>query len=348
MSFDFKKLKTGSLVEVSLDTSQNKNIKLKTIVESILDDKRLVLFAPVFKGVNYPLRIHQAFDLIMVYKQEHLDQYDIFSCQCEVLERMQTDSISTIKILRTGEFKQIQRRNYFRLPLIKTMQFTYENRVYQLLSKDLSGNGLKGYVDFKLPLDAEGILNLDTEDGTLSINFKVIECNPDPEHVNRYELRASFIRVKNTQRSALLKYIFAKQSEVIRKQIDFNNSPSILNTDQHYGDYFQVPPREKVARLGTVGLWALTSVELAFLISAFRNLDMGLNEFFKEFQPSFRPERLNISLATAGLALFFSIVVAYFNESYNQSTKKNIRLHLIIISCIAVFSLIMGILYGDF
>jgi c-di-GMP-binding flagellar brake protein YcgR len=347
MPFDFKKLKTGSLVEISIDSSQNKRIKLKTIVENILDDKRLILFAPVFKGVNYPLRIHQSFDLIMVYKQEHLDQYDIFSCQCEIVERMQTDNISTIGILRTGEFKQIQRRDYFRLPLIKTMEFTYENRVYQVLSKDLSGNGLKGYTDLKLPIDSECILNLDTEDGKLSINFKVIECSPDPEHVNRYELRASFIRVKNTQRSALLKYIFTKQSEVIRKQIDFNNSPSILNTNQHYGDYFQVTSKEKVARLGTVGLWAITSIEIAFLISAFKSIDMGLNEFFKEFQPSFRPERLKISTTTAALSLILSFVVAYFNESFNKRTKKNIRLHLLCISALAICSLIIGILYGS-
>jgi len=346
MSFSFSKLKSGSLVEINVTNDQNKLIKLKTIVENVVSLDEMVLLAPVHQGVNYPLRTNQSFSLIMVNKHTELDQYDIYSCTCKIVERMQVNKISTIRIKRTGDINQVQRRDYFRLPLIKNMTILYDNRIYGMLSKDLSGNGFKGYVDLKLPADSEGVLQLDTGEEKLSLRFKVIDCLQDPEHSRRYELRASFLQIKGSQRSKLLKYIYAKQSEGIRKQIELKNT-SILGTYQSYGDYFDMPTKEKISRIAPIILWALTLINLAYFTMAFKNLDMGLNRFFKAFQRDFRPEFLNVSTSISAILILSSLVAISLNESNNTRTKSRVRIHLILIFLLGAGILTASLLLGS-
>lgn len=339
MAFSFNKLKVGALVEMTLLNDKNTKVHLNTIVENVLSDRELDLFAPIYKGVNFPLRSKQGFDLIMISKHDQADQYDIHSCRCKVVERKQTGSISIIKIQRVGEITQIQRRDYFRLPLIKSMTFLYENRVYQILSKDLSGNGIRGFIDLKLPIDAEGVLQLDTGTETLSINFIVIDCNTDPDQSRRYELRANFHELKSSQLSKLLKYIYARQSETIRKQIDFKSSSSLYQ-HHHYSDFFDMPTREKISRISPPILWALTLTEIAYFSLAFKNLDVGLNHFFKVFRRTFRPEFLNFSAVFSIIIWLIALIAIYFNETYNRKTKTAVRLHILanIIIAIVIFT----------
>lgn len=347
MAFSFNNLKSGALVEMAFVNEKKTDINLKTIVENVVNTDQLILFAPVHKGVNYPLRINQGFNLITVNKQGQDHKYTIYACRCRVIERMQIENISIIKIQRTGDMEQVQRRDYFRLPLIKNMTFLYENRVHQLLSKDLSGNGLKGYIDIKLPFDAEGVLQLDTGDQVLALNFKVIDCHPDPESTRRYEIRLSFVRIKNAQRTRLLKYIYSKQSETIRKQIDFKGSPSLIHSYENYADYFDIPTKEKIARLLPIVLWCMTLINLAYLLSAFRDLDMGLNYFFKEFQRSFRPEFLNVSIAFSVMILLLAIIGMNYNEFYNKRTRFRVRIHLLIMMLISTGVLVVGLMFGQ-
>lgn len=340
MEFGFNKLKVGALVEMTLLNDKNIEIHLNTIVENVISDTELDLFAPIYKGVNFPLRSKQGFNLIMISKHDQADQYDIHSCRCKVIERKQTGNISIIKIQRVGEITQIQRRDYFRLPLIKSMTFLYENRVYQILSKDLSGNGIRGFIDLKLPIESEGILQLDTGTETLSINFVVIDCHMDPDQSRRYELRASFNQLKSSQLSKLLKYIYARQSETIRKQIDFKSSSSLYQ-HQHYSDFFDMSTREKISRISPPILWALTLTEVAYFSLAFKNLDVGLNRFFKVFRRTFRPEFLDFSAIFAVIIWFTALIAIYFNETYNTKTKTAVRFHILanILISIAIFTI---------
>lgn len=338
MNFSFNQLKVGTLVEIEILSKKQDMLKLKTIVEEVIDESELKLFAPIQKGTNYPLRIGDGFNLITVYKYPTVDKYDILSCRCKIVAKGKEGNISIITVQKTGTFKQIQRRNYFRLPLVKNLKLLHGGKEYDLLSKDLSGNGIKGYISRKLPAESEAILYLDTGSKVLELRTKIIDCHPDPDHSYRYEVRGSFIQLKNSQLSGLLKYIFSKQSESIKKQIDFKDYVSILDTEQSYSDFFSMSNLEKIIRISPILLWVITLIEYSYLINTFRNKNMGLNFFFSEFKRSFRPENLVTANTIALIILALCAVSFTANTFYNRKKKTviNIQYILQVILAIAV------------
>jgi c-di-GMP-binding flagellar brake protein YcgR len=341
MNFDFGILKVGSLVEMELMSTENKMIKLKTIVEEVVSNDKLKLFAPVSRGKSYPLRLGQGFTMIVVHKYPTVDKYDILSCRCKIDDRSMDGNVSTILVSRNGDFSQIQRRNYFRLPLIKNIPITYDNQTIELLSKDLSGNGIRGYVSKKVPADTEIFVNLEVNDRTLNLRTKVIECNPDPEHHYRYELRGTFVNIKNTQLSHLMKYIYSKQSEAIRKQIDLKDYVSLVDSEKGYSDFFTMTNMEKVVRIGPVLLWALTLVQYAYLVRAFREQNMGLNYFFGEFTSNFTPEFIKASNSVALITLLIAVFFGYLNIKFNSKTKTRVSINIFLVGLLSLITIII-------
>lgn len=345
MKFNFTNLKVGSLVEMELVTTQDKIIKLKTIVEEIIDESQIKLFAPISRGTNYPIRLDQKFTLITVFKYPTVDKYDILSCQCKITDKQKEGKISTIEITKTGMFSQIQRRNYFRLPLIKNIDIIHDEKKYELLSKDLSGTGIRGYISQSLPENTEGFLMLDVGNKILELNIKIIECKPDPDHSYRYELRGSFINIRNSQLSSVLKYIFNKQSETIRKQIDLKDYVSILDTEAKYSDFFSMSSIEKTIRATPIVLWALTMIEYVYLLGAFKENNMGLNFFFREFIRTYRPEFLLTANSIAIIIVVFATINLLLNLIYNNKTKLRITINLIVIMVLAFITMFIHYLY---
>jgi|LGVF01.2.fsa_nt_gb c-di-GMP-binding flagellar brake protein YcgR len=321
MNFSFTHLKVGSLVEIETLDTDNKMIRLKTIVEDITNESELKLFAPVRKGKTYPLRVGQSFNLITVYKSPTVEKYDILSCRCKIINKEIDGNISTVTIQKVAVFKQVQRRDYFRLPLIKTVKIVHDGNQYDLLSKDLSGSGIRGYLSKRLPAESEAVLYLDVETKVIEINFKIVECNPDPDHTYRYELRGSFVNIKNSQLSQLLKYIFAKQSETIKRQIDMDEYVSILDTDQSYSDFFSMSNLEKIIRISPIMTWTLTLLDTAYVMNAFRDDNMGINFFFGQFTRTFRPEDLMTANIIA-LVTIVAIIIGFLMNTFFNKKKK--------------------------
>lgn len=341
MNFSFSNLKVGSLVEIEIMNAKREMIKLKTIVEDIVSESELTLFAPVQKGKTFPIRLGEGFNLITVYKYPTVDKYDILSCRCKVVDKNIDGNISTITIQKTGTFRTIQRRNYFRLPLIKNMTIVHNNTEYEILSKDISGSGVRGYISRKLPAESEAVLKLDIESKILDIRFKIIECNPDPDHTYRYELRGTFINLKNSQLSQLLKFIFAKQSESIRKQIELEDYKSILDTEQSYSDFFSMTNLEKVIRISPIITWTLTLVSYAYVMNAFRDDNMGINFFFGEFTRTFRPEDLLTSNLIALITLVLVVLSILTNNFFNKKKKNIINIHYAVQTLLLIIVLVL-------
>lgn len=326
MNFSFTNLKVGSLVEIETIDANANPIKLKTIVENIISESELKLFAPIYMGKNFPIRIGDSFELITVHKYPTVDKYDILSCRCKVSSKTKEGNISTITVIKTGIFKPIQRRNYFRLPLIKNMTIISEDEEHELLSKDLSASGIRGFINKKIPVDTEIILLLNIETGVLRLKTRVIDCYPDPHHTYRYELRGSFVGIKNTQMSALHKYIFSKQSEAIKKQIEIEEYASILDTNKHYSDFYSMTNLEKVIRISPIITWALTLLNYAFLYNAFEDQNKAINYFFRQFKRTFRPEYLNGAYIFAFVMIVLIAIGALMNNGYNKGSKRLINI----------------------
>ena len=92
----FENLKVGSLVEIEVMSPQNEIVKLKTIVEEVINESELKLFAPVYNGTTFPFRSKQGFTLITVFKHPISREFDIYSSHCRVIQKERDGKISTI------------------------------------------------------------------------------------------------------------------------------------------------------------------------------------------------------------------------------------------------------------
>lgn len=342
----FSKLKVGSLVEIESMNTQNKKINLKTIVEEVISESELKLFLPIHKGVNYPFRINESFTLVTIVRYPNSEKYDIFSCRAKVISKDKEGAISTITILKTSEHQKVQRRNYFRLPLIKSMTVVFNETNYELLSKDLSGNGIRGYLNKKIPAGSEASLMFETENKVnINVNIKVIECSPDTKDDYRYDFRATFVNLKSSQLSEIMRYIFFKQSESIKKQFNFHDHASILDSDQSYSDFFSMSNVEKLIRIAPIALWAVVLIQYAYLMMAFRNLNKGINFFFNQVHPTFKPEFLVTANAIAYIVIILASAMLAIDYIYNKTKPMKLSISLILQIILSIVTIIFYQVY---
>lgn len=331
----FTNLKEGSLVEIETTNMQNKTISLKTIVEEVISASEIKLFSPIHKGLIYTFSVGESFKLIIINKSKIHDRYEIYSCVCKVVKRKKEGALSTITVVKTSDFEKIQRRNYFRLPLVTDMTVVFDHIEYTLTSRDLSGNGIRGYLTNKIAIGAVGQLKFRTENnGPIDVDIEVIACSKETNGGLKFDFRATFINLKNSDLSVIMKYIFFKQSETIKNQFDHHQYQSILDTDKSYSDFFSMTNVEKIMRLIPIALWAMILVEYAYLTMAFRDLNMGLNFFFRQIKPTFKPG----FLITANSIAFFIIVIAtvmltigiFYNKKKHLKTSISLILQVIL------------------
>ncbi len=342
----FKNLKVGALVEIEVMTPDNEIVKLKTIIEQVNNESELRLFAPVLNGTTYPFRLNQSFSLIIVFKYPTVDKYDIYSCRCKIISKDRDDNISTITVKRSSDFKKIQRRDYFRLPLIKDMTIVYNEKEYELLSKDLSGSGVRGYISKKVPANSTARLLIETEENKkVSFDLVIISCEPDTDHLYRYDFRASFRNLKNTQSKILMKYIFTKQAESIRKHLNLNEYVSLIDSEKNYADFFTMTSIEKTLRVIPILLWIPMLVEATFAIDAFRDRNFGLNYFFLEFRPVFNGEKLMIASYIGVAVILFALITLLVNIRQNIKNKLGVSISLIIQILLSIFVIILSFIY---
>lgn len=342
----FGNLKVGSLVEIEILNYKNEMIKLNTIVEEVIDDSNLKLFAPIYKGASYPFHINQDFTLITTIKNPTVEKYEIFSCRCRILSKERSGNIFTITINRTSEPQKIQRRDYFRLPIIKNMTVIYNNNEYELLSKDLSGNGIRGYLSRKIPAGSDAVLLLAVDEKTtIEINMKVIECSRDPGHQYRYDFRATFPNLNSAQLGTIMRYIFSKQSNAIKKQLNFDEYVSIVDSDKTYSDFFSMTNIEKIIRITPIALWSILLIQYAYLVSAFRDKNMGINFFFNQLKPTFKPDLLIIASSIAYVVIIISIFMLIMNYIYNRKKRLKYSISHILQIILSIITIIIHQIY---
>lgn len=341
MNFDFKNLKIGALVEIEVINERREQLKMKTVVEEIKGDNIISVLSPIYHGLPYQVHVGDTFTFVAVFKYPTVDKYDIYACRATAIEKEKKDDLAFLTIQRVGEFQKIQRRNFFRLPIVRNVPLTHDNKEYEMISKDLSGSGIKGYIQRKIPEGAKVIIHLDIDDKVLALKLNIIECQPDVDDSSRYMIRGSFDGLKNSQMSELQKFIFNKQAEVIRRQYGSQQVQSILDTDKHYGDYYAMTNTEKIIRIWPILLWALTFITYAYLTNAFKDENKGINFFFGEYTRRFKPENLMTASILALILIVLAFIGFILNMSFNKHKKHIINIQYVLQGVLAIIALVV-------
>lgn len=193
-------------------TLKENNILSSQIID--LRGKYLHISTPVYKGKKYFLHEGQKIS-IFFYRDEGAYQF-----YAEVIEQTKAN-ITTFIIKPIGEIQRIQRRNYYRLPVVKNVVLEKQHNdkllKLQCVSKDLSGGGIKVICNDELEQGENVKIDLYLyENQSITIDGEVVRTIIDSDS-GGYEVGIRFKEINQTNEDKIFAFIFEKQ-RLLRKK----------------------------------------------------------------------------------------------------------------------------------
>lgn len=220
-------------LELAVEIEPDKRISLKCHLIEILTNAKFSVSIPTYDGRRYPLEIGKK--VLVYFKREDLGVCHfaglIVSRQIEV-------SMPHLCIQMVSNIDKIQRRDYFRLPLVTDVilkipiGFTIEKQVnkgkiidveivnYKQLSvitKDISGGGLRTLVGEPLELGQIMRIIIILEKERIEVEGEVVRCRIFDSAVKRYDCGIRFRDVEEKDRSKIIAFVFEKQRNLRKK-----------------------------------------------------------------------------------------------------------------------------------
>lgn len=151
--------------------------------------------------------------LNMIYMLENLG---VLSCDIEVVDKLKENGIPLIRVKRVSNIKKIQRRNFFRLEtaLDVTIRKIDDIIVEKVKTIDISGGGMRIISNQKFEINDIVKINFNINNKEYEFDSKVVKTNEDKD---RKEVSLQFIEILEKDRNEIIKYIFDKQREGIKK-----------------------------------------------------------------------------------------------------------------------------------
>ncbi len=234
MFFNFS---TGDAVEI---VRQNKNsekeMRFRTIVESKESDDTLLLYTPIYKGSVLPMIEGEIFELVYVELDAKASKYNVYAVKAQVLEIVLRNDIHMILVNRISDVKRVQRRDFYRLNLIKPLliEAVDTDNTIEVLLKDISAGGLKALSPINLELDSEYIIYINLiPDEPYIVRGKVLESTYRDEIYgkSKYLIRLSYINIDKVVQGSIVRQINILQTMEIKKKRNFVSSHVNTNLD---------------------------------------------------------------------------------------------------------------------
>lgn len=191
-------------------------IAYKSLIIDV-EDETLRINLPVYNGDYLVLHSGEKIEV-----NSYLDEGRCYNFFCEVLSRGKEGSIIYYKISRPFDVTKIQRRNFFRVGLIKEMQYKVitgvkENDIDDVPYKDglivdLSAGGAKLKIKDSINMDDLVLLNLKLNSIELEVKCEMVRIENTQDKEILCGLK--FLDILPVQSEKIIKELF----EIIRKQ----------------------------------------------------------------------------------------------------------------------------------
>lgn len=182
-------------------------------VLDIITDKEFIISGPIKK--NNLIFIHKGEEIRLCYMVEDKGKF-FFTAK---VQSMDHSKVYTLKVQRISDISRIQQREYFRL--WSTLEVNKKHWVSKdhmidefderCDARDISGGGMKLYCNFKHTIG-------DSVSCIIKINSLIIETKAIVKRVDevdtfdyKYSVGVSFLEMEESNRDAIIKYIFEQQ-----------------------------------------------------------------------------------------------------------------------------------------
>lgn len=313
-------LKTGKQINLSLTNAQGEKLTLKTLIESPYKNNQFSIASPMHEGNFYPLHPKDCFSVI--FETSSFDETEslcVYAMAVQVLERNKQGNQIFITLSKQDSPQKIQRRETFRLRMVKTLNYFYQEKSADLLLKDISISGLRGIVTRRLPIKStiEVLLDLEDKKRPIKLKAEVLSCDLLSDSIIQHDLRLKFLDTTPMQNDALSHYIFKKQSESLQKMQELNDNSNLYETLYGHKNNKRRKNDFLVKSVPVLGLisWIMSLFALAFFLQARPEMEYNLDQFFNFYKRShWDLSSLQLSFFTASAELFLCALGLFMNS----------------------------------
>lgn len=212
------KIKTTDIFSVGdkirlyiVDSKDKKNYSSQIL--DILDDDKFIVSGPIHKK-----------KLIFLHKNEEIRVSSViknkgtYIFNANVVKR-EYKKIYKLELEKNSDIKKIQQRNFFRFNIsipatkyyIKKDKHDEKTIVEKCQTKDISGNGLQLYSNYKHNLEDIIICKFNIDEYPIEAKAKIIRINEIDTFDYNYSLGLKFIDLNESVSDRIVKFIFSQQ-----------------------------------------------------------------------------------------------------------------------------------------
>ncbi len=338
-------LKPGKQVELTITDEDGDTNKVKTLIESGYDGDSFGVIAPIHEGNYYSLHPNDKIQLTFDVPPEGGSKTkEVYNMGTMVLERKKVDGQSVVMLAKTSSPKKIQRRQTFRLHILKNITYSYNGKKKEILLKNISATGLRGIIEERIPHKTEVMiyLDLENEEEIMTIKCNVISCDQVTNSMIQHDLRLQFLELNSAQKNKITNFIFRKQSESIRKTLDaegrskFSDMIYDYESNRRHGDDFIL---RTVPIMGLV-TWFMSLSAIALVVEARPEARYNLDQYFNFYKRGYwRTDLLTIAFLIAFVEVVLCTTGLYMNskrlkrvgDQYNRGLIINLVFAILLI-----------------
>ncbi len=213
----------GDKIELTKKTEITEADTYYSMIYEILDDKKIMIQAPIEAGRIIPLEKE-----IIYYACIYTDR-GLYRGEVELTRRLKDGKLHYLELTLITPMKKYQRRQYYRMNCILSFQYFMEDQdivdedhKYQGTLLDISGGGIRFSTDQQLNAEARIKCHLklkltdysiELEAAGVVLQSKVIE--PDQDH---FQNRVMFDELGLEDREKIIKFIFEEERRRRKKE----------------------------------------------------------------------------------------------------------------------------------
>lgn len=195
-----------------INLSNNKKSKgYISQIEECIDDKTLIIGAPIYGGKIVPLKLHNKY-MIVIYGTN-----GIYKCNVVVKNSFKKGLIEMLEVEIVSPLEKIQRREFFRLECIIPFEFKTENGWEKGIIKDISGGGIRFIANSELKDQEDIIVKIPLDEKVITLTGKLLIKEASNTELYKYQYRVSFEEIKKSDQDAIIQYIFLQQRKQVRQ-----------------------------------------------------------------------------------------------------------------------------------
>jgi len=365
MDLDLKELlRPTQSVELGImfldDDKQPSLLRLKTIIETGYDDGFFKIIAPMYQGRIYNVKKGESLSVTFQTKIDLVET--AFEINCKVIERYQKNGQYMMTLHQESEANKVQRRSSYRVNIIQNYIATYgeHDEQIEVVTKDISSTGMRvlspRYFQINSILKIAFDANIKTreqispelyEENIFDIQCQVIDCFPQNE-IRRYMLRLKFMSLSNSQNKKIIKYLNAKQTELIAsdpvlssKRESFDAMFEYADTNRRHGDD---PVVKRYQTLSFISLF-LFFLSIMFLLYAQPEPVYVLDRFYDVHVAKYWNRNYFIASSVTALITFASSVYGMMLNASRIKRKKDTYNKALLVTTIGSAILLFVLIY---